>query len=544
MNLNNFPTFQTMDRLDEAVRTAHRTTFLDALHNGQAKPLLIPYSLFGSYIIPVLWLTIPHTSRPWVYQMRWLVMTFAIFFSVHLARTASSTNFACAYAVGLMAAWGTILTMNLLIWKKPQFDAARVIRVMAAENFGKKAVEIEENGSEKTVNEAVGEGVLRQRKQTANAFLHGQIEGHIHAKGEHQYIWQKFPEEGTFWERLGWVLDLSVSFRGAGWNYSITSIPHPPVPVIMELSSPVTTSVIPPRTTSGYTIPLSETQLLTSRLTLIALCYIVLDFLSVQMMKDPYFIVGPDNPHTLHTPLPESSLLLFYRECLSMVGIWAAINAMFSLNDMAQYYFFKTYFPSRAALWHYASTFGSVSAISDRGLAGWWGAWWHQTFRLEFLGPSAYLLRKGYIKQGTQVADAIGLFSSFFQSGLMHAAGSLSSVPETKPWRSMVFFMLQGAGIVLQQLVARYLRKNMETPPRLVRQVGNVLFCLAWLAMTAPFFIDDMASTGLWMFEPVPISPLRYLGFGHADDHWWRWDWEQLPKRYPAGHWWEIGIAL
>lgn len=489
-------------------------------------------------------------------------MMFVVWFNVHIMRTASSTNFAYAYAAGLMASWGTIMSMNLLVWKRPQFEAARVIKIKV--NGEKMGVGQNGNtGSANGVNGKTGENGLRLRK--VNAAEIAQECGKDIGKDEDRYIWQMFPEKGTFWERLGWAVDLSCSFRGAGkiynniltlreekltyitgWNYSITSIPRPPIPSSIIPSSPVTISAIPPTSTCGYTIPLTETALLTSRLLRIIPCYFLLDFLSVQMMKDPFFILGPDTPHSLPAHLQTTSpfLILFYRECLSLVGVWAAINAVFNINDLAQYYFFKTFFPSRAALWHYASTFGSVSEILDRGLAGWWGAWWHQTFRLEFLGPSVYLLRKGYIKRGTQIADAVGLFASFFQSGLMHAAGSLSSIPATKPWRSMVFFLLQGVGIALQQRMALYLRKYTGGMPRILRQVGNVVFCLVWLYVTAPFFVNDLASTGLWMFEPVPISPLRYMGFGHPDDHWWRWDRDHFPKLYSVKNWWEVGIAL
>ncbi|KHN99862.1 uncharacterized protein MAM_01786 [Metarhizium album ARSEF 1941] len=499
-----------MDRLGEAVRTSYRTAFLDALNEGRAKPLIIPYSILGAPVIPTLWLTIPHTSRPWLYQTRWLVMAFVTCFNVHVTRTASSTNFACA---------------------RPQFEAARVIKVEA----GAKKAGKSENGDWKTVTEIVHEDVLRQRKHNMDAVLHDKRD---EANNENEYMWQTFPEKGTFLDRLGWALDLSLSFRGAGWNYSIASIPRPHIPRPIQPDSPVITASITAKTASGYTVPLSETELLASRLTGIASCYLILDFLSVQMMKDPYFILGP------HMSQPQSHLILVYRECMSMVGIWAAINALFSLSDLAQYYFLKTFFPSRAALWHYASTFGSLAEIFNRGLAGWWGAWWHQTFRLEFLGPSTYLLQNGYIKRDSKVADAVGLFSSFFQSGLMHAAGSVSSIPDTKPWRPIVFFLLQSVGIALQQRLALFLRSGLGTAPRIIRQLGNVLFCLAWLYMTAPFFIDDMASTGLWMLEPVPISPLRCMGFGHPADRCWRWDRHHLPKWYKAKHWWEIGIAL
>jgi hypothetical protein len=72
----------------------------------------------------------------------------------------------------------------------------------------------------------------------------------------------------------------------------------------------------------------------------------------------------------------------------------------------------------------------------------------------------------------------------------------------------------------------------------------NLLFTLVWLFFTAPLFMDDCSSTGLWLVEPVPISPLAFLGFGNEGDHWWRWDWDHLPRLYLGETWWQSGIAL
>jgi hypothetical protein len=227
MHLNTLPSLATMGRLDQVVRVAYRTALQDAIIDGRAKPLLIPYSILGASIVPVLWLTIPHTSRPWVYQTRWLVMAFVIWFNFHVLRTVSSTNFACAYGAGLMASWGTILTMNLLIWKRPQFEAARVIRVRSGKT---KTVRNAENGQAKScggqetdkgvngngMNGDALENSLRKRNKGSDMVSRDkQGEGHTE-KEERQHVWEMFPENGPFLERLGWVLDLFCSFRGAG----------------------------------------------------------------------------------------------------------------------------------------------------------------------------------------------------------------------------------------------------------------------------------------------------------------------------------------
>ncbi|GAB0132226.1 hypothetical protein EsDP_00000668 [Epichloe bromicola] len=542
-----------MPRLDDAVRAAHRATFLDALHNGSAKPLLLPYSILGSFIVPALWLAVPHASRPWLYQTRWAVVGFVILFNVHVLRVCSSTNFAYAYAAGLMATWGIVLPMNLLVWKRPQFEAARVIRVAKAAEAKAKDDESADGGGHNVVTtsgraSSVHQG-LRHRKLDPSTPPQDSGSSGTTTGDVFEYRWQTFPAEASFPERLGWAMDLMSSFRGAGWSYSISSIPRPVIPQIIHQNAKVDTRSIPRQTTSGYNRPVTETELVRSRLAYVLSAYLILDLLvllAIHIIKDPFFILGPDNGYDLPPGLASKPpwMLLLYREAFSLVTIWASITAVFSLSDVVQYYFLSYFFPSRAILWQHASTFGTFSEVLDRGLAGWWGGWWHQTFRLELLAPSTYLLQKGYIKKGTQAAHAFGLFVTFLQCGLMHAAGSFTAIPHTKPWRSLLFFLLQGLGIAVQQRLALSLRNHVSKLPRAMRRCGNLAFCLVWLYFTAALFVNDLASMGFWLLEPVPISPLRLLGFGPVDDHWWRWDAHHLPKVYPWKHWWEIGVAL
>ena len=198
-----------MNRLDNAVRTSYRTALAEALADGRAKPLLIPYSLLGAFIVPMLWLTIPHSRRPWLYQTRWLVMAFAVIFNVNVALYSSSTNMACAYAAGLMATWGTISSLNLIIWKRPQFEAARAVKVPRVPE-------------EKGTNGAAGQGTgslnqegPRMRKSEGVAAV-SKVEELAEDDDKEMWVWQPFPAEASFLERFGWVLDLTCSFRASG----------------------------------------------------------------------------------------------------------------------------------------------------------------------------------------------------------------------------------------------------------------------------------------------------------------------------------------
>lgn len=264
------------------------------------------------------------------------------------------------------------------------------------------------------------------------------------------------------------------------------------------------------------------------------------------MVKDPYLILGPDGEQSQY-PLPyylqdlPAPVLKMFRLGFSFIGVTSAISAVFATSDIAQYYLLKQLCPRRDSLWFYASTFGSFSQVLDRGLAGFWGSWWHQTFRVQFMAPATFLLRKGYMTKGTRVASMVALFVTFLQSGLMHTSGSTSSLSNTKPWRPMVFFLLQALGIVVEQLMPW---TNSMKLPTLLRRCANFTFTLVWMYLTAGFFTDDLASFGLWMLEPVPISPLRFLGFGYPNDHWWRWDIYYVPRWHTAQTWWNCGFAV
>ncbi|KAJ6445861.1 membrane bound o-acyl transferase family domain-containing protein [Purpureocillium lavendulum] len=527
-------------RIDDAVRHAYRSAFTQAVADGRAKPLLLPYSLLGAPVLLILWLTIPHTRRPWLYQTRWLVLAFIIAFNWHVARESSSTNMACSYAAGLHAAWGIILSVDLLVWKRPQFEAARAVRVLAVEPIE----HVHANGSATAAEpESWKQNGLRRRTNDKSASL--QDEPQAYPSGD-RFVWQTFPADAPFWDRLGWAWDLASSFRGSGWNYSISSLPRPRIPSVVRSGEPVNLQSMPLVTGSGYRRHVSEAAFTLDRLSKVAILYLMLDFLSVSMMKDPYFILGPDHAYDLPPRLARLPrwLLLLYREVLSLGGFLSAIGAIFSLADLVQYWSLKALCPSRSALWFYSSTFGSLNAVLDRGLAGWWGDWWHQTFRQQFMGPSTYLLQHGYLEKGSTTAKIVTMFVSFAQSGFLHAFGSMTTIPATKLWRSPAFFLLQGVGMLTQEKLASLAKAHFPSPSRGLVRVTNATFTIAWMYATAWLFIDDIASTGLWMLEPVPISPLRWMGYGHPSDHWLRWDWDLLPKWHVGRHWWETGLAL
>jgi hypothetical protein len=309
---------------------------------------------------------------------------------------------------------------------------------------------------------------------------------------------------------------------------------------------------IPRITKSGFQHSISETEFAYTKFKTIMGSYVLLDLTSTLMEKDPYYVIGPDQLHQRH-PLPQYLqglppwLLLAYREVLSLMACLSHILSGNSLIDLMQYWTLRTLFPSRSGLWMHASSFGSFSQVLDRGLSGWWGAFWHQTFRVPFLAPATFLIREGYIEAGTVAADATSIFVSFLQSGLLHASGSLSSVANTKPWKPLQFFFLQAVGIIVQRSASKLLRQCLPLLPKRVRRVTNLAFTLLWLYLTVTLYFDDVASAGLWTLQPVPVSLFRGLGLGSPNDRWWQWDCHNVAwwhSAIPAACWWYTGVAV
>ncbi|SPJ73259.1 uncharacterized protein FTOL_02989 [Fusarium torulosum] len=538
-------TVTLIPNLGDIARAEYKALFDTAVAEGTREPLVLPFCILGPFVLPTIYLAVPYRNRPWLYHARWLVVAYVVVFDLNLVRRMSSYNVAPAYAAGLMGIWGILATLNLLVWTNPQADYARIIRIPR----NKQTQTLSNGSSNENTNGSTQENALRQRKPHAEAHAPS---GDIGTRAKHAdledtvCVWQRYPENGSFVERLNWTFDLATNFREIGWNCSISSVPRPEIPDNIRDGELVSFDNMPVVSRSGYYRNLTEREFVWRRIRNVLLLTFLLDFCSVAMVKDPYCTYGPDNDLALPLFLQRFPrwLLFIYRELLCLAGIYAAIDAIFNLHDLFQYYIFSYIYPMRGELWQYSNIFGPISQMLDRGLAGWWGAFWHQTFRLQFVAPAKFLIDHGYLQKKTLLSHIVTVYVSFIQSGMLHAGGSISSMPTTKPWRAPLFFCLQPPGILIQLFLLQAIDRYFPNTPRKLRQAFNAVFTLTWLCLTAFFFTDDISSSGIWLLEPVPISPLRYLGFGHPGDHWWRWKRDMFPIWHSDKHWWKSGIQL
>ena len=368
------------------------------------------------------------------------------------------------------------------------------------------------------------------------------------------FIWQTYPQ--SFLHRLNWTFDLLSNMRGAQWNWRISHMGPLPASVHAQLhpgkrdtSREVEDSMImdyKARLKAGFASFLRS--------------YLLLDLIKVLMIRDPYFkgVVSPTPP----PPFPFDCLADFpmiitlYRHVVTGLGVCAALDYALSFNPII-FLGLSTAFPNAAraltsvpldASWLYSNAFGPfLSTVLENGLAGCWGIWWHQLFRPGFTNTARWLLSLLPERLATRhdVRRVTIPFVAFLLSGLLHACGSYAQLADTNPRDTFLFFILQAVGVTIEDTFKRVILPTLLPLklPRWLRRAGNFLFAFCWLYFPGHYIADDFARGGIWITEPIPLSPLRGLELGVKGEGWWCWK-EPWFRSFKGDGWWQSGLAV
>ncbi|WEW56603.1 hypothetical protein PRK78_002050 [Emydomyces testavorans] len=444
------------------------------------------------------------------------------------------------YGVGLCFMWHTIWSAALLVFNDVQGEFKRIERIF-------EICKVSLNGANSTAN-GTGRQITKDARYRSRQS--GETEAYLpshstksesppkdavgeptnNAQYSASYRWQPYPK--TFSHRLTWVLDLSMSsFRGVGWNWG-----NPTLPAVVQ----------------GTTATKST---LKSALMTTAIYYMGLDVLKVLMMKDPYFwgLVDSPPPHFFAFFGQFAGFFShIYRHLFTCLGILFALENLYGYMCIIYLSIALSLGPRTRitvpieAPWLYPPLFGPcMVAVLDDGLAGAWGKWWHQTFRFGFVSPSDWIFtRLPRFLQKKSTSFVLRVIIAFTLSGLLHACGSHTQLAATYPLSGVfLFFVLQIPGVVLQQLVAYLCTRLPIRFPRWSKRLANLAFVVVWILLTGPFAADDFSRGGIWLFEPVPFSPLRALGFGAPDEGWLCWHGKWI-RAWKGERWWQQGIQI
>lgn len=560
----------------EVLRKYHEV-FSARVADGTVRPFVFPYFYYGA-ALTFAYLCIPHTQSPVLYAARWPVAAAVWWFQLRVILGCSSGNVGIAAYTGVVGTIMLMISTAWLVWCRPQFDAKRVQRrrkipaprkssVSDEGLLGKEEREhvpqtVEVRDADRQGYELVpspgGEG-LRQRRSVGgdaknNAKKESVEPGATDVGGSskpstsdgdeegYEYYWQAYPD--NLRERLPWILDLFTNVRGVGWNWAIPTVPDLPDSIREQLGESLDQT--PRKRTSNRSFA-TRGALVEYRLPQLVVCYFLLDAIKVLQMKDPYFIFGPTTyalPPLLRALNP--LFLYAYRYILgNLSGIIVPLQICFAFTGIIAALLGPDILGTFGEPWRYPTAWGSLSAVLNRGLTGVWGDLWHQRLRFGFEAPSNYLIRNGYMEARSVTAKLAALLFAFGISGGIHAGISTTQFPHTHPWHPPAFFMLQALGVVLQTAFCARFRPAIKKIPKRARQAGNIVYVCAWSLATGPLFGDDLARGGIWLNEPIPISPLRGLGFGVEGDGWWCWGNHYFQMNWYWGkHWWESGFAL
>ena len=525
---------------------------------GNIRNFIYPWDTIGEAIV-LLYLLIPIQSTSFRRYGAIFAWTFNFLFSIYVIRYCRCRSMAPAFGLGLIKAWSILWTSTMILVYDCKTDFRRIETVNRPKDKGNPKGN--PNGRPASqISTAIEQSSpleLRQRYPESPR-QHSQTSDNHPSESNTQHhgrlAWRPYPTSSLL-QRIDWVLDLYTNFRGMTWNWRISG--PPPLPDWVQdelagrsLSHPARERFVVGR--DSTTMYLNLRDLLVARAKTFVIGYFTADALKTLMMHDPYFLLGD---HTLSAPgfLPyviRSSpfLVQSYRLLVTMTMMYTALHTVF---DLAPLFFAGLLGPKvigvRGEPWVYPDTYGSFFIILEKGLAGWWGGWWHQTFRFAFESVAKHISRELGYKPSSLFAKAVQLVVAFSLSGCLHGCGSFTQLGRTFPLRgAFFFFLLQSLGIILQMSFWNGLKRLgvVERTPKVLRQTMNFVFAHAWLYFTAPLICDDFARGGIWLFEPVPISPLRGLGFGVKGTGWWCWQGFPWLHWHQGKHWWQTGLVL
>ncbi|OCK81757.1 hypothetical protein K432DRAFT_380982 [Lepidopterella palustris CBS 459.81] len=512
------------------------------IQSGKYEPFVYPWGIFGA-ALAVVYLLIPHQTSPLLRRARFLAFAWIACFAAYTIKYCRARNMTSAFGIGIISAWSVIWLATILVVNDAQTDFQRIERL---EGVTGKSTDPGPNG---TLQE-VGKGEIDTHKAVRTA---PKGPGHLGPGQRHgPFAWQPYPLS-PFIERLDWVLDILCNFRGMGWNWQISGLPPPPKWIQEQLreNSGSELSKRDPRVgLDGTSVYQTRSELLWANIKTLVTGYLFLDFLKVVMNHDPYFWGIMDRPPPSYLPSIIANypiLLRLYRLAVSQYVIKWSLQTLFCMLPLFVVGILgPSIIGARAEPWMHPDTWGSYSNVLDRGLAGWWSGWWHQTFRFAFEEPSRKLIAMTGINPRSITAKLLQLFIAFLLSGFVHACSSYTQPGYTYPIRGpFLYFTLQAFGITAEVFLTKAVDWTgiQKHVPKAVRRFFTFVYVHVWFYHTSPLLCDDFARGGLWMYEPVPISPLRALGFGVDGDSWWCWggQWVYLHR---GNRWWKSGVAF
>lgn len=505
----------------------HHRKYEAGVRDGTIVPFTYPMSTYG-IAIALLFFMIPPKHPLHSALTRYATFGAVLSWHVYMILNCRASNPSPAFGVGMISAWGILWSAVVLVFRDAKADWKRIESLEASKQREKLFVRSSQAKNKVVTRKAVGQN---QSKPPLS-----------------KLFWQDYPMTDSLLERFDWVADLYSNFRGIGWNWKIHGLPSYPISVQEDLGieCPKETTIA----RNGLRRYDSYWSLMVHNMWMVTRGYMAADILKTIANHDPYFwgLIDAAPPSWLPLLIRNSSLLIrSYRLLVSMSFVWIGLRTIYCFAPLIFVGLFGPhYLGPRGEPWLYPDHFASYGNVFTRGLAGWWGAWWHQIFRFAFQDTATWLSNRLRISSHSLPGKTVSLATAFILSGALHASASMTQLGESHPWTGpFTFFALQPFGILAELLMASILQRTgiINLIPVPIRHVANFIWVHAWFLATGPLLTDDFARGGLWLFEPIMLSPLRGLGYGVPGDGWYCWS-GTIAHWHGKGPFWLRGIAF
>lgn len=543
------------------VRQFYHQKYLTGVQNGTFAPYTFPLGAYGSLVL-FMYLLIPPRSRLDTRVTRYA--TFAVVASLHgyMILCTKAYTMATGFGIGIGYGWGLIWAATLLIFARPKTDFRRIKRERGASKTPAKEAhdEILRDYIDRKPPLSTDSGVQRRaqhhepHQNEVNTDRTTNVESSTSAAQPYaKCSWQSYPLDSLF-QRVDWVADLGSNFRGVGWSWKIQGLPSLPAAVQRELSSAANDDIKDYAISrSGIRRFDSKSALLRHNLWLFATAYLLVDFIVTMSHHDPYFWGLFDRAPPSYMPLLLQQSPVFLRSYRSFATMFIVNQALRLMCALGPLFFVGVLGPLfndvRTEPWFYPDFYGSYGIVFDRGLAGWWGGWWHQIFRNGFESGGRWLCECLGLEKKSATGKAVQVFAAFTLSGLIHASGSYSMLGDNWPPGSFLFFFCQSFGILAEMGWKSALKRLglLDKIPKRLGQAANFIAVHVWFYYTAHWLTDDWAKGGIWLTEPLPFSPFRWLGLGAGGEGVWCWSWRDGARHswwHKDDSWWKTGVAF
>lgn len=547
--------------LSRGLARSHEQELDILIRQGAYKPIFL-YHVVLFQCLPLIGLVITRRRA-----LRYMLFAVCLAFAFDIFKNRRALVGGNGYMLGLITAWWLVWTATLFVYTDVEHDFQRVER---AANADTKPL----NGSGKTSLTNTLDGELDstqldgQPKTDVNGIIIQQASKSM-PKGQSQlepkdmttacagevFYWQPYPRK--FSHRLNWCAGLLYNLRGPEWNWRAPHMGPIPQSTHAQLHPAPALENFP---VADDCPTMRAKQRLRNAFISFIKSYLVLDALKLLMMHDPYFLGtgGPDAvpPFPISLFITSNLLLRFYHCLVSCVAVYVALVFVTALNPII-FLGLSLAFPNASrkltaapldAPWLYSDTFGPfIEPVLDNGLAGCWGRWWHQLFRFGFVATARWILSlvPARLAKDSRVKPIVYALVAFSISGFVHACGSYTQFRSTRPLLGpFLFFFMQGVAIIGENFFKTIILPKLPflNAPRWLRRTANAVVVFCWLLYSGPFIADDFARGGLWVMEPLPVSPLRALGLVQHEGGWcWRESWFQY---WSDGTYWGSGIRV